>query len=717
MKSKIELLAPAGNYEGFLGAIHAGADAVYLGGNKFGARAYADNFSEEEICKAISYAHLRDRKVYLTVNTLLKNKEMQELIIYIAPFYQEGLDGVIVQDIGVFQLLKEAFPKLQLHASTQMSITGVYGARLLKEMGACRIVPARELSLAEIKNIKDEVDIEIETFIHGAMCYSYSGNCLFSSILGGRSGNRGRCAQPCRLPYEIMGTKNSKDTKRSRESITNYPLSLKDMCTVSILPELIQAGITSFKIEGRMKKPEYTAGVTAIYRKYIDSQGPITGKDEEILKALYIRSEVSEGYYKVHNHKDMITPGKPSYNGSEEALLSQIRKDYILKDDSLEIKGKIFCKVGEPVFLQVSYRDIMIEVSGNIVSEAQKQPLNKETLLKQLQKTGNSNFFFSDIEVTLEGSGFLPVKALNELRREAILRLEDKLLLKREWSDIPDVRITNNGKKDVLKDTDYHCLSPIVCVETISQLRAVLPYQQITCLYVNGDLFVTCKADIDALFKEKAFLGKQVFLSMPYIVRKRSGYFLTQLKNIVKEYELEGVLVRNLESFQWFVEQFGQEKKIVLDSNVSIFNEVTRDYWLERVHRCTASYECNKKELSQILNKRVELPVYGRIPLMLSANCIKNTTGITTESLKDRYQKHFPVVGNCNHCYNVIYNSIPLGWHSGILQLLEQKQAVPRLHFTIESGQETQLITESFLQRMEFPYEEYTKGHFNRGVE
>ncbi|HBA70404.1 MAG TPA: hypothetical protein DCZ40_13770, partial [Lachnospiraceae bacterium] len=239
---KVELLAPAGNYECFLGAVHAGADAVYLGGTKFGARAYADNFTEDEVCNAIRYAHIYGRKVYLTLNTLIKERELEEVYEYLLPYYEAGLDGVIIQDLGVFQAVGEWFPLLPRHVSTQMTVTGSLGAAYLKELGAARIVPARELSLAEIKEIKKNVNIEIETFIHGAVCYCYSGQCLFSSMIGGRSGNRGKCAQPCRLPYEI---------EKSGRKI--HPLSLKDMCTVELLNQLIEAGIDSFKIEGRMK--------------------------------------------------------------------------------------------------------------------------------------------------------------------------------------------------------------------------------------------------------------------------------------------------------------------------------------------------------------------------------------------------------------------------------------------------------------------------------
>ena len=275
--------------EGLKAAVNAGADAVYMGGQRFGARAYAQNPEEAELFEALDYCHLRGKKLYLTVNTLLKEQELErELYDYLAPLYEHGVDAVLVQDFGVFQFIRRNFPDLPLHASTQMTITGVDGAKLLKSMGAERIVPARELTLEEIREIHRQVDLEIECFVHGALCYSYSGQCLMSSILGGRSGNRGRCAQPCRLPYslykEIEGEGNPeafrerlKDGKRSGKAIQRlngkdqqYLLSLKDICTLRSLPKLTEAGVCSFKIEGRMKRPEYAAGVTEIYRKYLD---------------------------------------------------------------------------------------------------------------------------------------------------------------------------------------------------------------------------------------------------------------------------------------------------------------------------------------------------------------------------------------------------------------------------------------------------------------
>ncbi|MCD7739553.1 MAG: U32 family peptidase, partial [Lachnospiraceae bacterium] len=348
---KVELMAPAGSPEGFLGAIYAGADAVYVGGEKFSARAYANNLDTESLCGCIRYAHLFGRRVYLTLNTLIKEREFPEIFDFVCPFYEAGLDGVILQDFGVLRFLKREFPGLQLHASTQMAITGPAIVPWCKEQGISRIVPARELSLSELKAIRD-ADIEVECFIHGAMCYCYSGQCLMSSVLGGRSGNRGRCAQPCRLPYSVEG-----ENLHRRES---YPLSLKDMCTINHIPELIQAGMSSFKIEGRMKKSEYAAGVTAIYRKYIDLyyEQPdrplrISREDREILNRLYIRSDARDGYLFRHSGQEMITAGKPGYEEVPQELLYQIRGKYLGKRLTWPVSMKAEFAAGQPAKLRL----------------------------------------------------------------------------------------------------------------------------------------------------------------------------------------------------------------------------------------------------------------------------------------------------------------------------------------------------------------------------
>ncbi|MCH4191168.1 MAG: U32 family peptidase [Butyrivibrio sp.] len=426
---KVELLAPAGNYESMTGAFAAGADAVYLGGARFGARAYADNFDEEETVRAIRYAHLHGKKIYMTVNTLVKESEYDDLGPFLQPYAEAGLDGVIVQDFGVFGYIREHFPKVELHASTQMAVTGIYGARMLKRMGATRVVPARELSLSEISNIREKADIEVEAFIHGAMCYCYSGMCLFSSIVGGRSGNRGRCAQPCRLPYRMGADEKAGEC---------YPLSLKDMCTVELLPELIRAGTSSFKIEGRMKKPEYVAGVTAIYRKYIDlflkdpkAQYQVEQKDMDILRSLYLRTAISQGYYHQHNGKNMVTMSAPGYLGSDEALLSEIRSRYLHGEQKIPVTMNCVLRTGKPAEIRLCSGQISAAVQGNPVQQAQKRPMTGEDIVKQLDRFGNSSFVLDHLNLKMDEDGagiFVPVRELNELRRKACELLEEKIL-------------------------------------------------------------------------------------------------------------------------------------------------------------------------------------------------------------------------------------------------------------------------------------------------
>ena len=328
---KHELLAPAGSLEICKAVMNAGADAVYLGGDKFGARAFAKNFSQDDLKEALDFAHMREKKIFLTVNTLLKNKEIEtELFSYLKPLYEHGLDAVIVQDYGVFQFIRRNFPELPLHASTQMSVSNAAGAKYLIDQGAERIVTSRELSIAEIRRIYDETGVEIESFIHGALCYCYSGQCLMSSMIGGRSGNRGQCAQPCRLPYTYKG-KNG------------YLMSLKDICTLESIPDLIEHGIDSFKIEGRMKKPEYVAGVTAMYRKYTDlylehgrEKFRVKKSDLEELMDLYNRGGFHSGYYFVHNGPEMLCTNRPNHAGTKAAkVLGQKGRELqisVLKD-------------------------------------------------------------------------------------------------------------------------------------------------------------------------------------------------------------------------------------------------------------------------------------------------------------------------------------------------------------------------------------------------
>ncbi|MDD5934836.1 MAG: U32 family peptidase, partial [Clostridiales bacterium] len=324
--NRIEILAPAGSMEGLKAAINVGCDALYIGGMKFGARAYANNLDEDMLLHAIDYTHIHGKQLYLTVNTLLKNEELkEELYNYLRRFYLQGLDAVIVQDVGVMHFIHEHFPKLPIHASTQMTLTMADGVNELKKYGVTRIVPARELSLKEIARIRKSTDLEIEAFVHGALCYSYSGQCFMSSMIGGRSGNRGRCAQPCRMEYQVEEAQ-----KVVSERDNSYVLSPKDMCTLPMVAEMIEAGIDSFKIEGRMKRPEYAAGVVAAYKMQADlyyELGPkgyaqykkehpeVMEKEMKKLQDLYNRGGFSTGYYDMHNGKEMMSMHRPNHSG------------------------------------------------------------------------------------------------------------------------------------------------------------------------------------------------------------------------------------------------------------------------------------------------------------------------------------------------------------------------------------------------------------------
>jgi putative protease len=422
---KPELLSPAGNYEGFLACIKAGADAVYLGGRKYGARAFADNFSDEEILRAIKYAHLFDVKVYLTVNTLIKEREFEDCIEYLKPFADAGIDAFIVQDLGLMQAVKKNFPNIDLHVSTQAFCESAYSFELFKELGASRIVPARELSLEEIKEIKKSSDLEIETFIHGAMCYSYSGQCLFSSTLGGRSGNRGRCAGPCRQPYTPFF-----DGKTYSEQ---YILSMKDQCTVQILDKLIEAGIDSFKIEGRMKSAEYTAFVTSIYRKYIDryfadkDNYSVDKKDIEKLNTVFIRTKIGTGYYLTHSSKDMITIDNPAYASKDDHLIKEIKEKYIDNPKKAPISGYCYIKVGEPMMLSLTYKDKSITAMGPIAEKSIKSATTEESVNKQLSKLGDTPFVFENLTIDSDSDAFVPVSVINDLRRRAAEELLNEL--------------------------------------------------------------------------------------------------------------------------------------------------------------------------------------------------------------------------------------------------------------------------------------------------
>ena len=421
---KPELLAPAANYEGLLACVNAGCDAVYLGGSMFGARAFADNFTDEEIVKAIRYAHVLGVKVYLTVNTLVKEREFEKCLSFVKPFADTGLDAFIVQDLGLMAALKDRYPDVSLHVSTQAFSTGIFSFDYYKELGASRVVTARELTLEELKIIRENTDLEIEAFVHGAMCYCYSGQCLFSSTLGGRSGNRGRCAGPCRQPYApfIDGRKLS----------PGYVLSMKDQCALPILDKLTGAGIDSFKIEGRMKKSEYAAFVTAMYRKYIDKyygdplNFSVDKDDLEKLSKVYLRSETSMGYYETGAVRDMISLDSPSYSGSDDELLAGIRKQYIDTPVKCGVSGYFYAKAGEEIRFTLSTDERSVCVTGPAAEAARSAATALPQIEKQLRRINDTPFEYDELMIDAGDDVFIQVSVLNALRRDAVERLIDE---------------------------------------------------------------------------------------------------------------------------------------------------------------------------------------------------------------------------------------------------------------------------------------------------
>lgn len=427
---RVELLAPAGSFQSVVAAVNAGADAVYMGGRRFGARAYADSAQaegEDMVMEAIRYCHLFSVKLYMTVNILFKNDELKELFSYIKPYYEAGVDGLIMQDLGAVRVIRSMFPDLEVHASTQQTITSVAGARMAQRFGMTRAVVSRELSLQEIRKIHDESGMELEVFCHGAMCYSYSGACFMSSLLGGRSGNRGRCAGTCRLCYETAGQKG-------------YYLSMKDMQTIELLPELIEAGAYSFKIEGRMKSPLYTAGVVSVYRKYLDlaldcsdrknlKTYRVAEEDLRTLREIFDRGGTSS-YLKKHNGADMIALSEKKFRAVDQTVTDRIQAAYIDRNRTITVDAAMDMTVGAPAVLTLSDAAgrMVTAVSEDLVLPAEQRPVQATEVEARLRKTGGTAFTLGDVQVSVHGDAFYPVGKLNELRRTALALYEEEIL-------------------------------------------------------------------------------------------------------------------------------------------------------------------------------------------------------------------------------------------------------------------------------------------------
>lgn len=787
---KVEILAPAGSYESMVGAFAAGADAVYMGGQKFGARAYADNPDDEKLLAAIDYAHIHGKKLYLTVNTLQKDYELEKTLYeYLDPLYRHGLDAVIVQDMGVLCAVREWFPDLDVHASTQMTVVSADHARQLKTLGVTRIVPARELNLEEIRHIKNIFQGEVECFVHGALCYCYSGQCLLSSVLGGRSGNRGRCAQPCRLPYGLF-----EDGRRLGTSRKPYLLSLKDMCTLELIPDLVDAGIDSFKIEGRMKKPEYAAFVSHIYRKYTDlylqhgRQGfHVDMEDVGNLMDLYNRGGFSQGYYRQHNGANMISfsrpnhfgryvgeiikvsggkgifeprvsvgqgdvllaegmddktgvtvkapmipgktyplavpfakPGMKIYRMRNEALIRGIHKDYLDKKNQEKIYISLTLSKELPAKIQIECRDFKAEVSGPVVEAAQKQPLTQEVIREKMLKTGNTPFKVEKLDIHMDDNIYIPLTALNQLRRDAIEALTEAM--HRPWrrrgtKKTGELKERTENKESGSKE---NVTVKTALVSRFDVLDVLIESGQFSEIYFESWLVYDEKFEKQIQKVHEA--GLKVYLAFPYIFREKSAQKWNGFVKRLLSLPLDGFVVRNMESLQFIKDHdlLTEGKYIISDYTVYIMNQRAAAYYKQLgISRTTVPMELNFSELLALECGTKEMVVYGHIPLMITAGCLyknlKKCSGFSKElRLEDRYHKSFPVKTVCSECYNLIYNSQPLVLYDLESKLERLRPDVVRYNFTFESPEAVRKIIENPGKNI---LQDFTRGHFNRGVE
>ncbi len=735
----LEVLSPAGNLEIFKAVVNAGADAVYFGGNQFGARAFAKNFTMEEGAEAIRYAHLHGRRAYLTLNTLLKNTEMDhKLYDYLKFYYEAGLDAVIVQDFGVFQFVKEYFPMLAIHASTQMTVTNQEGADFLMHQGASRIVTSREISLEEISKMYERSHVEIETFVHGALCVSYSGQCLMSSLIGGRSGNRGRCAQPCRLPYQVLDEQG-----QSIATPGPYVLSPKDLCGLHDIPALSESGVYSLKIEGRMKQLSYAAGVVSLYRKYVDlylergkEHFQVSSADDKKIYDLGNRCGFTNKYYYHQNGKDMITFQEPSHKKVDTPELS-------LPEPKIKLHGFLTAQKGKPLSFWVYKADepnIAAQVTGDVVGHAIKQPASHDMVRSKLSKTGGTSFTFEQLELTLDSQVFLPVNQINEMRREALSEIQQQLLDKamqprqaldyiympagseyaaktkaQEAEEIREVREAGEAH-DVL-----------ATVETMEQLAACLTTDYITAIAIELPMYLKNQTEICEGFHK---YHKKLVLNFPIIFREQARTYVLAHQEELFSSQVAYVIIHSFDAMGFLESMDYPKEKMILNYRMYTYsNKGIEAFRNLGYHRITMPVELNYKELFHLDHRDASFVVYGRTPVMVCANCMHKNCQYCDQCeqhlfLKDRFGNQFPVKNVCAYCYNVIYNSV-------ITSLISNKSEIDslgvrqlRLDFTLESKKETHQVLEEFRQVFIEGKDStvdisqgYTRGHFKRGVQ
>ena len=694
----MELLAPAGSMEALRAAVCNGADAVYLGADTFNARMNARNFSAADLQEAVVYCHVRGVKVHLTLNTLVLDREMPRAAELIRMAASCGVDAFIVQDLGMVSLCRQLAPDVPIHASTQMSIHSLEGVLEAAALGCSRVVLARELPAEEIAHICKKSPVEIEVFVHGALCMCYSGQCYLSSVIGRRSGNRGQCAQPCRLPYGY-----------GRFESTRYPLSLKDNCLAGELDELRRMGVASIKIEGRMKRPEYVAIVTRAYRTVLNG-GKLTQADLQELETAFSRQGFTDGYFKGQAGSDMF--GRRQESEDTADLFASARATYE-QGETQRIGVRFYAMIhrGQPARLAVEDPDgNLCRTYGPVPEQAVYRSLTAQDLEQQLKKTGGTPYLCTSVRSSLDPDLMLPASAINAMRRDVIA----ELTAKRGRAEKPHLNAYDEPPR-------YDGISGepqlTVAVRTADQITSRMLSMKPTVLYVPLSELVEHPE-----LRQRVGVETQLAAILPRVIWSGELVPIARQLRTVYDMGVRQVLAGNLGQLH-IARAAGFAVRG--DFGLNIVNSRAMRYLREQgLDSQLLSFELTLPQIRDI-SKAVpaEVLIYGRLPLMLMENCVmKNRTGICacqtgTVRLVDRVGEEFPIVKDPGTCRNVLLNGKKL-------YLLDKKDALRgmglwalRLQFTTENPGEIDKVLMDYQGRAVFDAGSYTRGLYSRGVE
>ena len=676
--TKPEVLSPVGNEQMLQAAVRAGADAVYFGMGNFNARRNARNFDRAAFAQAVRYCHVRDVRVYLTLNTLVSDEEVCRALSDAAFAYENGVDAVIVQDLGLAYKLHELMPDLKLHASTLMTVHSPSALPTLKKLGFSQVVVSREISRDELKVFCEEAkrhQIRVEVFVHGALCMSMSGQCYLSAVLGGRSGNRGLCAGPCRLPF-------------SADRCEAYALSLKDLSLVDHLKELADLGVASFKIEGRMKRPEYVAAATAVCRAKVD--GVSCENWEEALRSVFSRSGFTDGYFTARRGSRMFGVRQKEDVLRSDTVFSPIHELYRTERQNVALTAEFVMRRGEPCSLTVTDSKHAVSVFGPIPEDAEARSLTRETVREKLSKTGNTPFYFAVIETLLSDGLFLPASTLNAMRREALESIAEKRA-KIDRAPISVVCDAPQSKRRAGKTTLVARFSSLIQVPSdLSDVRAiVLPLEEAWETY-EGEAEVIVEVARGLSFQEDVFRR--------LCEAKKHGVRAAMCTTIGALSLIEAAGLFPLFDFSMNLFSSGSlEAAAVLGAKAAV-----------------ASFEVTRGQFNR-MNGRVPLGLiaYGHLPLMLTRNCPVRSFGGCRDNcgLTDRKGAFFPV--RCRNGYSELYNSVPL-WLADKLHEFSADFVV--LYFTVESSDKCADVLRSYRMSKQ-PDGGFTRGLYYKGVD